>query len=178
MNMAKIEPFESFSEEYDEWFVKNKDKYEAELHAIRNFIPSKGNGLEVGVGSGKFAAPLGIKTGIEPSEKMAEKAKGLGIKVINGIAEDLPFQNRSFDFVLIDGWDRHGCVLNALAKLRPGGCIYLDNSDKDMTRPDGDLRRAEQALLAAVDERGGTARYFVDFSPTNFFVEQGLLAKF
>ncbi|MBT3659260.1 MAG: hypothetical protein HOK25_15815 [Rhodospirillaceae bacterium] len=85
------------------------------------------------------------------------------------------FPDGSFDFILIDGWDRHGCVVNALPKLRSGGWVYLDNSDKDMTRPDGDLRRAEEALLEAVRESEGTIRYFVDFSPTNFFVEQGLL---
>ena len=82
-----------------------------------------------------------------------------------------------FDFVLIDGWDRHGCVVSALAKLKPGGWIYLDNSDKDMTIPGGDLRRAEEALLEAVRARDGSIEYFVDFSPTNFFAEQGLLAR-
>jgi len=87
------------------------------------------------------------------------------------------FADASFDFVLIDGWDRHGCVLSAVSKVRAGGWIYLDNSDKDMTIPNGDLRRAEAALLAAVEDRGGTVRYFVDFSPTNFFVEQGLLVQ-
>ncbi|MDY6970043.1 MAG: hypothetical protein SVR08_15500 [Spirochaetota bacterium] len=40
--MAKIEPFESFSEEYDEWFVKHREVYEVELNAIKNFIPFKG----------------------------------------------------------------------------------------------------------------------------------------
>lgn len=99
--MAKIAPFEDFNEEYDEWFVKNKDKYEAELRALRYFIPSTGNGLEVGVGSGKFAGPLGIKTGVEPSHKMADKARKLGIHVLPGIAEALPFANSTFDFVLM-----------------------------------------------------------------------------
>ncbi len=83
-----------------------------------------------------------------------------------------------FDFALIDGWNRAGCVASVLPKLKPGGWIYLDNSDKDMTIPDGDLRRAEAALLEAVEKRGGSVEYFVDFSPTNFFVEQGLLARF
>jgi SAM-dependent methyltransferase len=99
--MAKIAPFEDFSEEFDEWFDRNKDKYEAELRALRYFIPSNGNGLEVGVGSGKFAAPLGIKTGVEPSHKMADKARKLGIHVFPGIAEDLPISNSTFDFVLM-----------------------------------------------------------------------------
>jgi len=99
--MAKIAPFEDFSEEYDEWFVRNKNKYEAELRALRCFIPANGCGLEVGVGSGKFAAPLGIKTGVEPSHKMADKARKLDIHVLSGIAEDLPVPNSSFDFVLM-----------------------------------------------------------------------------
>jgi hypothetical protein len=81
-----------------------------------------------------------------------------------------------FDLALVDGTDRDGCVRSALRKVRKGGLIYLDNSDKDMTIPGGDLRRAEAALLAGVRERGGTVRYFTDFSPTNFFAEQGVLA--
>jgi len=99
--MAKIAPFEDFSEEYDDWFVRNNEKYEAELRALRNFIPANGNGLEVGVGSGKFAVPLGIKIGVEPSHKMADKARKLDIHVLSGIAEDLPISNSTFDFVLM-----------------------------------------------------------------------------
>ena len=82
-----------------------------------------------------------------------------------------------FDFVLVDGKDRTGCMRTALTKVRPGGWIYLDNSDKDMTRPEGDTRRAEALLAAEVVRRGGTLRSFTDFSPTNFFAEQGLLAR-
>lgn len=82
-----------------------------------------------------------------------------------------------FDFALIDGLDRAGCVRSVAPKIRRGGWIYLDNSDKDMTRPGGDLRRAEEGLLREIEERGGSVRYFVDFSPTNFFVEQGMLAR-
>ena len=99
--MAKITPFEDFSEIYDDWFEKNNDKYAAELLALRCFIPANTQGLEVGVGSGKFADPLGIKIGVEPSPRMAEKARKLGIHVLPGIAEDLPIQSSTFDFVLM-----------------------------------------------------------------------------
>ena len=98
--MPKIEPFELFSNAYDDWFIKNKNIYELELEAVRQLMPSDAYGLEVGVGSGKFAAPLGIKTGVEPSKAMAEKARALGIKVFNGVAEELPFEDNIFDFVL------------------------------------------------------------------------------
>ncbi len=83
----------------------------------------------------------------------------------------------SFDLALVDGTDRTGCVASAVSKIKPGGWLYLDNSDKDMTVENGDLRRAEAALRQAVAQRGGSLRAFTDFSPTNFFAEQGLLAR-
>lgn len=89
--------------------------------------------------------------------------------------DDVP--DSYFDFVLVDGTDRAGCVATALRKVKPGGWIYLDNSDKDMTLPHGDSRRADALLFAEAKRRGGESRYFTDFSPTNFFAEQGLLVQ-
>lgn len=80
-------------------------------------------------------------------------------------------------FALIDGTDRDGCARAILPKMRVGGLIYLDNSDKDMTCPAGDLRRAEAVLCAAADRLGWPVRLFTDFSPTNFFAEQGMLIE-
>ena len=99
--MPKIEPFELFADAYDDWFVKNENIYELELKAVKQLIPTDAYGLEVGVGSGKFAGPLGIKIGVEPSKAMAEKARALGIKVCDGVAEELPFEDNIFDFVLL-----------------------------------------------------------------------------
>ena len=99
--MAKVEPFEKYTQRYEEWFEKHKYAYLSELNAIKSILPKFGKGLEVGVGTGRFAAPLGIQYGIEPSEKMAEIARKRGIKVINGIAENLPFEDESFDLVLL-----------------------------------------------------------------------------
>ena len=134
--MAKIAPFEDFSEEYDEWFVRNKAKYDAELRALRCFIPSNCNGLEVGVGSGKFASPLGIKTGVEPAQKMADKARKLGIHVLPGIAEDLPVSDNTFDFILmvtticfVD--DLKKSFQEAFRVLKKEGCIVIGFIDKE-----------------------------------------------
>jgi len=53
LRMPKIEPFEKYSDAYDEWFEENCDLYKDELEAIRQLIPSFGSeGMEVGVGSG------------------------------------------------------------------------------------------------------------------------------
>mgnify|MGYP006429049627 CR=1 FL=1 len=101
--MAKTEPFEKHSEKYDEWFDRNQDAYQVELEAIRQVMPPPppAKGLEVGVGSGKFAVPLSIKIGVEPSEHMALKAERQGIHVFRHVAEKLPFPDAEFDFVLM-----------------------------------------------------------------------------
>ena len=99
--MARIESFEKYSKEYDEWFIKNKKIYLAELNAVKGLVPSDKFGVEIGVGSGRFALPLGIKIGIEPSEKMAEISKNRGIQVYEGVAEQLPFNDETFDFVVL-----------------------------------------------------------------------------
>ena len=67
--MDGVEVFEKFAERYDSWFDRNPYAYKSELKAISALIP-KGKGIEIGVGTGRFAKPLGIKFGIEPSRKM------------------------------------------------------------------------------------------------------------
>ncbi len=100
--MPRIDAFEKYSDAYDDWFEENQEAYEAELKVVRQLLPAGAvRGMEVGVGSGKFAVPLGIKVGVEPSEQMAIKAEKLGIEVHFGIAEELPFPADQFDFVLM-----------------------------------------------------------------------------
>ena len=135
--MPKIEPFEKFSDAYDKWFDNHIDLYSAELEALRQLIPPAGSkGMEVGVGSGKFAVPLGIKVGVEPSEKMAGKARLQGIDVHSGIAEALPFSDGLFDFVLmvtticfVD--DVAQSLKEAFRVLKTGGCIIVGFVDRD-----------------------------------------------
>ena len=56
--------------------------------------------MEVGVGTGRFAAPSGINFGIEPREKMAELARKRGIEVVGISAEEMNFKEE-FDFILM-----------------------------------------------------------------------------
>jgi len=135
--MLKIQPFEKYSDKYDEWFEKNRFTYHAELEAIRQMIPpAEAKGLEVGVGSGKFAVPLGIKIGVEPSEKMAIKAEKQGIQVLRHVAENLPFSDSEFDFVLMVTTicfveDIFKSFTEAFRVLIPSGCIIVGFVDKE-----------------------------------------------
>jgi len=99
--MVRIESFEKYSKEYDEWFIKNQNIYLAELNAIKKLVPSGKFGVEIGVGSGRFALPLEIKVGVEPSKKMAEISRKKRIQVYEAVAEQLPFNDKTFDFVLM-----------------------------------------------------------------------------
>ncbi|MGB7293410.1 MAG: class I SAM-dependent methyltransferase [Thermodesulfobacteriota bacterium] len=99
--MAKVEPFEKYTSRYDEWFERNRFAYESELQAVRSMLPEQGIGIEIGVGTGRFAKPLGIKFGIEPSMSMGKVARRRGINVIRAIAEALPIKGELFEIVLM-----------------------------------------------------------------------------
>ncbi len=96
-----IDVFEKNRERYENWFENYKAVYESELNMLKSVLPPFDRALEIGVGSGRFAYPLGIKEGVEPSEKMAEIARARGIKVYPGFAENLPLGDELFDLVLI-----------------------------------------------------------------------------
>jgi ubiquinone/menaquinone biosynthesis C-methylase UbiE len=93
--------FEESAQEYDDWYARNEFAYRSELAALKAFMPTEGHGLEIGVGTGRFAAPLGIKVGVEPARAMAEIARSRGIRVTRAYAEALPFADDSFDFVML-----------------------------------------------------------------------------
>jgi len=96
----KRNPFNIYTDEYENWFKENELIFQSELLAIKQIIPNNEKGIEIGIGSGLFAEKLNIKFGIDPSEKMLEFAKQRNIIVEKGIAENLPYDNNSFDFAL------------------------------------------------------------------------------
>lgn len=99
--MAKAGPFETHHLRYEAWFETHEGAYVSELLALRPFVPWKGRGLEIGVGTGRFAAPLGVEMGLDPSPAMLSHAAARGIKTVEGVAERLPFRDNSFDYALL-----------------------------------------------------------------------------
>ncbi|HDS08592.1 MAG TPA: class I SAM-dependent methyltransferase [Firmicutes bacterium] len=136
MENYNIDIFNEFSEEYDKWFEENEFVYQSELKAVKPFIPLSGLGLEIGVGSGRFAVPLGIKTGIEPSKAMADIARKRGIKVTETNAENLPLDDNSFDYAVMIVTicfveDPVASLKEARRVIKPGGNLIVGLIDLD-----------------------------------------------
>lgn len=134
--MTRTTTFDEQVNNYDAWFERHPDLYLAELEAVRSFIPASGSGVEIGVGTGRFAAPLGIPIGVEPAPRMAELARQRGIEVLEAFAEALPFADDSFDFAVMV---TVVCFLEDVAKafrevcriLKPNGTLVIGFIDRE-----------------------------------------------
>lgn len=94
-------PFHTRVERYDRWYDRYPGLFQSELAAIRRLLAPRGRGLEVGVGTGRFAVQLGIQEGVDPSVAMGRIAEARGVRVACGRAESLPFPDGTFDFLLL-----------------------------------------------------------------------------
>ncbi|HDP66934.1 MAG TPA: class I SAM-dependent methyltransferase [Candidatus Marinimicrobia bacterium] len=134
--MPKIRPFEEHTTQYESWFTRHELTYQSELAAVQEMIPDSGKGIEIGIGSGRFAAPFNIRYGIEPSYRMIRLAARRGVCVARGMAEYLPILDGQFDFALmvttICFLDDVGQALReAYRILKPGGLIIIGFVDKN-----------------------------------------------
>jgi SAM-dependent methyltransferase len=134
--MPGVNEFDKNVDQYEQWFVDNPLAYVSELRAVRELVPTNSNGIEIGLGTGRFAAPLGITRGIEPSRSMAELARKKGIEVVAGVAEHLPFTDNEFGFVLmvttvcfLDDMDM--AFREVRRVLKPGGALVIGFVDRD-----------------------------------------------
>ena len=86
-----IQLFEASAQEYDAWFDRNSWAYESEILALKEFLAPHLRGLEIGVGTGRFAVPLGIQMGVEPAAAMAVKAQDAGSRCIGPLRKPCRF---------------------------------------------------------------------------------------
>ena len=94
-------PFDLYTEDYDFWFVsRGKEVYRYELRAVCGELPP-GPALEVGVGTGRFAGPLGVRFGLDPSLPSLRMARRRVENVVAGRGEALPFRDGAFSVVLL-----------------------------------------------------------------------------
>lgn len=150
--MAKTYPFDNYSSEYEKWFNDNHFAFLSELEAIRKVIPRKGTGVEIGIGSGIFAAPLGITEGCDPSVSMRKKAIERGINAIDGIAEKLPYKNKSYDFAI---------MVTTIC--------FVDNPQKSIHEIYRILKSNGEIIIGFVDENSPIGRQYIKNKEKSLF---------
>lgn len=174
--MVNAAPFEEHTDRYEVWFDEYEDVYRSELDALDRLVAREGDGLAIGVGSGRFAGPLGIDVGVDPSGAMLERARDRGIEPVSGVAERLPFEDGAFDTVLlvtsicfVDDipttlseaarvLDSDGAlVLGYIDRESPVGQIYQEHKDQNPFYQDATFVSTDE-LVAALEDAG-----FADF---------------
>jgi SAM-dependent methyltransferase len=177
--MPNTAPFEEHTDRYDEWFEDYDAVYQSELAALDRLVPETGRGVEIGVGTGRFAAPLGIDVGIEPAAAMRQQARERGIDVVGGVAESLPFRDGVFETALIvtticfvddipktlSEADRilsqsGSLVIGYIDKDSPVGQIYQENKEHNPFYRDATFVSTE-TLLEELEAAGFTDFEFV-----------------
>lgn len=129
-------PFVRHHRRYDDWFERHRAAYLSELLAVRALLPWSGRGLEIGVGTGRFAGPLGVEFGIDPAAEMLGYTRARGVRVVCAVAEALPFAHAVFDYALIVTTicfvdDARAMLQEAARVLRPGGTLVIGLIDRE-----------------------------------------------
>ena len=130
------EPFDEYAEQYDAWFLLNRNVLDSEILLLKHFLSDPGKALSVGCGSGLFEHLLRtehdieITHGVEPASGMADIALKRGMDVLEGSAESLPCDDAEFDTVIFNGTPSYIANLEQAFSegyrvLQPGGTIVV-----------------------------------------------------
>jgi SAM-dependent methyltransferase len=150
--MSQVDVFDRHVDRYEKWFDRHPAAFRSELDAIKAMVPRYGPHLEVGVGSGRFAAPLGVAYGVDPSGKMLALARTRGVRVACAVAEALPFRSGTFRTVLM--------VTTV---------CFLDDEAMAMSEMRRVLLPEGRAVLAFVDADSPLGLRYEDRKPRNVF---------
>ena len=123
--------FEELAARYEAWYdtASGRLLFGLEVACLRPLVPpGPGPRLEVGVGSGRFAAALGLEIGIDPVRSPLRLAAERSVVVVQGAGERLPFGDRTFGAVVVVATlcfadDPAALLAEAYRVLAPSGCL-------------------------------------------------------
>ena len=161
------------------------------MKARSRIVPqASGDVLELGCGGGinmAFYDPAKITSfsGVDPSPALLDRSReaaqaiGLNADIRGGIGEALPFDDASFDTVLITftlcSVDNQAAVLSEMRRvLRPGGkALFLEHG----SAPDADVRKWQRRIEPIWKRIGGNCHLTRDitaaYEKAGFTIAQG-----
>ncbi|RPI01341.1 MAG: class I SAM-dependent methyltransferase [Calditrichaeota bacterium] len=174
--------FDEFAEQYDSWFLKNRNVLDSEVALLAHFLDRPlGRTISIGCGSGLFEKLLAqdygiiIKEGVEPADGMREIAIKRGMDVRKGTAETIDLGQETYDIIIFNGTpsyidDLVKAFKNAFYSLKAGGRLLVLDVPKE----------SSYGLLYTLGKTIGTWEhpYFEDAAPANVYpVEFVVTAK-
>lgn len=150
-NQTMTDTFGPVAEDYDRWYdsAEGEAVLTAEIASLRMAAPSiEGRWIEIGVGTGRFAAALGVASGVDPSPSMLIIAARRGIKTVVGTGEHLPCESRSLDGLLMVATlcfaeDAARVLRECYRVLRPRGTLLVGHIPADGPWGQSYLKKAE-----------------------------------
>jgi hypothetical protein len=82
-----VEVFKARALDYDAWYIKHPSLYKSELLAAAR-LGCRG-GVEVEVGTGRFAAPLELRAGVDPVREILRLAPR-ELDLVEGVGRCFP----------------------------------------------------------------------------------------
>ena len=148
-------PFNTYHRRYEAWFRRHRAAYHSELLAVRALLPWVGLGLEIGVGTGRFAAPLGIRIGLDLCRTMIAHAVEKGVSGIQGVAEALPFKDAVFDY---------GLIVTTIC--------FVDDPKTMLNEAHRVLKSAALLIIGFVDRTSALGRQYLAHQDENVFYRE------
>ena len=152
--MKSRQLFAEEAEYYDQWYERHYDLFLAEVGVIEKLMPEHQQGIEIGIGTGRFSAHLGIGYGIDPVPEMLQIAAKRGIKVQQGYAECLPYADESFDYALMTTT-----------------ICFLDDIDKAFSETSRILRQDGIFTVAFIDKNSYLGRKYRQQKRSRFYTD-------
>jgi precorrin-6B methylase 2 len=101
------------------------------------------------------------------------------IKYIHAKSDDeyvSPNITGQFDIILIDGRCRSKSFINSIKYIKPGGLVYIDNTDADSSDgKQGEIKELCNYVKKYAIDNNATIKIYVDFSPSSLFATEGML---
>jgi len=112
--------------------------------------------------------PIPMEKGENPEDYFSEDPGFKGSSFYNYVHTIHSYPECSFDLVIVDGRARPGCLRAARSKVKIGGLLLLDNSERQEYRPEIDLFMAPEWRTVHI-VGPGPASLWPAFSQTTFF---------
>ena len=103
----------------------NQDWYKLMLHHLKGMDRIDYRLVQMEPAEDKEARDIS-----DPNLYLSEDALALGYNFRNYVCQIDPFPDNFFDIVLIDGRARPSCIMHSVTKVKVGGMLILDNSER------------------------------------------------